>query len=214
MKTDALIDLLARHDEGITPTPAAQRWLLGVGFGAALAALLVWSVLGWNPQLVHTARSDPRFWLKLFLPMAWAAAGCVLSAQAAIPGCPVRRVWPAMLWPWLLLSAIAAVVWSTAPPALQTVLLWGSTWKVCSASIALTAAPVFGASLWVMRGLAPTRLRLAGSLCGLLAGGIGASIYALHCPELAAPFVAIWYAIGMLFWVVIGALVGPKVLRW
>jgi hypothetical protein len=214
MKTDVLIDLLARHDVGIAPTRPAPRWLLGVGLGSALALLFVWGVLGWNPQLLHDARSDPRFWLKLFLPLAWGLAGCILSAQAAIPGREVRRVWPAVLLPWLVLGAVAVVVWSNTPAPLQTALIWGSSWKVCSLSIALSAAPVFGASLWVMRGLAPTRLRLAGSLCGLLAGGVGASIYALHCPELAAPFVAIWYALGMLFWVAAGALTGPKLLRW
>jgi hypothetical protein len=39
-------------------------------------------------------------------------------------------------------------------------------------------------------------------------------VYALHCPELAAPFIAIWYVIGMAAPVVLGAALGPRLLRW
>ena len=65
-----------------------------------------------------------------------------------------------------------------------------------------------------MKGLAPTRLRWAGAAAGLLAGAGGALVYALHCPEMAAPFIGIWYLLGMLIPTTIGALVGPRVLRW
>jgi len=47
-----------------------------------------------------------------------------------------------------------------------------------------------------------------------LAGSIAALVYALHCPELAAPFIAVWYVLGILVPVAIGALIGPNVLRW
>jgi len=39
-------------------------------------------------------------------------------------------------------------------------------------------------------------------------------VYAFHCPELALPFLAIWYVAGMALPVVAGALLGPRVLRW
>jgi hypothetical protein len=39
-----------------------------------------------------------------------------------------------------------------------------------------------------MRGLAPTRLALAGTAAGRLAGTIGAPVYCLHYPELGAPY--------------------------
>ena len=53
------------------------------------------------------------------------------------------------------------------------------------------------AALGALREMAPTRLRLAGAAAGALAGGAGAAVYALHCPELGAPFVAVWYVLGM-----------------
>jgi hypothetical protein len=65
-----------------------------------------------------------------------------------------------------------------------------------------------------MKGLAPTRLALAGAAAGLLAGSAGALIYALHCPEMEAPFLAIWYLLGMLIPTAVGAAIGPRLLRW
>jgi hypothetical protein len=74
--------------------------------------------------------------------------------------------------------------------------------------------PAFVAVLWAMKGLAPTRLRLAGAGAGLLAGALGALVYTLHCPELAAPFLGVWYVLGILIPAAFGAVVGPRVLRW
>ncbi|HSV58580.1 MAG TPA: NrsF family protein, partial [Variovorax sp.] len=70
------------------------------------------------------------------------------------------------------------------------------------------------AALLALKGLAPTRPALAGAAAGIMAGGAGATVYALHCPELAAPFLAVWYVAGMLIPVVAGALIGPRLLRW
>ena len=47
-----------------------------------------------------------------------------------------------------------------------------------------------------------------------MAGGAGAAVYALHCPELDAPFLAVWYVLGILMPVAAGALLGPRLLRW
>jgi hypothetical protein len=43
---------------------------------------------------------------------------------------------------------------------------------------------------------------------------MGALAYALHCPEVAAPFLGVWYVAGMLIPTIAGALLGPIVLRW
>ncbi|MFY8018220.1 MAG: NrsF family protein, partial [Inhella sp.] len=42
----------------------------------------------------------------------------------------------------------------------------------------------------------------------------GAGAYALACTELAVSFVAAWYTVGMLMTGALGALLGPRVLRW
>jgi len=57
-------------------------------------------------------------------------------------------------------------------------------------------------------------LRLTGAAAGLAAGASAATLYGLHCPEVSALFVLIWYSLGMLVAAAIGALAGPRVLRW
>jgi hypothetical protein len=39
-------------------------------------------------------------------------------------------------------------------------------------------------------------------------------VYGLHCPELATPFLGVWYVIGVLIPTLVGMAIGPKVLRW
>lgn len=81
-------------------------------------------------------------------------------------------------------------------------------------SILLLSLPAGGGMLLVMRQLAPTRLRLAGAAAGLVAGSGAALVYTLHCPELALPFVALWYLGGMLLPALLGAIIGPRLLVW
>jgi hypothetical protein len=101
-----------------------------------------------------------------------------------------------------------------ASPQNRASLILGHTAAVCPFLIALLAAPLLIALLWVMRSLAPTQLRWAGAASGFTAGSIGALVYTLHCPELAPPFFAIWYLLGMLIPAAIGAALGPRLLRW
>ena len=93
-------------------------------------------------------------------------------------------------------------------------MIFSGTWKTCTLNITLLALPLFGAGLWVIKGLAPTRPAWAGASCGLLAGATAATVYALHCPEMAAPFLAVWYVLGFATPAVLGALLGPRLLRW
>jgi hypothetical protein len=90
----------------------------------------------------------------------------------------------------------------------------GKTAVVCPFLITLVAAPLFFSFLWVLRELAPTRLRLAGAAAGFAAGSLGALVYSLHCPELAAPFLGTWYLIGMLIPTALGAWLAPRLVRW
>lgn len=65
-----------------------------------------------------------------------------------------------------------------------------------------------------MRSLALTGLRLSESGAGLFAGATGAVAYCFHCPEPETPFIAFRYLPGMLIPALIGALIGPRLLRW
>jgi hypothetical protein len=114
----------------------------------------------------------------------------------------------------MVMWIFAATVLLTAPAQNRSHLLFGTTAAVCPFLIALVAAPLFIAFLWFLRGLAPTRLRLAGAAAGFAAGSLGALVYSLHCPELAAPFLGTWYLLGMLIPTSLGAWLGPRLIRW
>ena len=78
----------------------------------------------------------------------------------------------------------------------------------------MLSLPLLIGAFWVLRGLAPTRLTLAGTAAGLAAGALGSLVYSFHCTESAMPFVAIWYTLGVLVPGLIGAIAGRFVLRW
>jgi hypothetical protein len=93
--------------------------------------------------------------------------------------------------------------------------MWlGHSWMVCPWIVLALALPIFAGLLWSFRRFAPTRLRAAGAAAGLTAGAWGAAIYCLHCPEVTAIFVLTWYSLGVLLAAGLGAVLGPRLLRW
>jgi hypothetical protein len=55
---------------------------------------------------------------------------------------------------------------------------------------------------------------VTGAVAGLLAGALGATVYATHCTDDSPLFVAIWYTQAIGFMALGGMLVGQYVLRW
>jgi hypothetical protein len=73
--------------------------------------------------------------------------------------------------------------------------------------------PLAGLFALARRG-APVRPRLTGLAAGIGAAGLATVAYALHCPEDAVPFLATWYPLAMAVAGGLGALAGPRLLRW
>jgi hypothetical protein len=213
MKTDDLVSMLATGLTPVEPRAAARRFGIALGWATFGSSLLMAVWLGVRTDLAQAAAA-PMFWVKLAFPAALVAGGLVAALRLARPGASLGSVPLALAAPVLALWALATVVLVAAEPAQRSGLVMGETWAECPVSILALAAPAFVAVLWAMRGLAPTRLALAGAVAGLLAGAIGALVYALHCPELAAPFLGMWYVAGIAAATLIGALVGPRILRW
>jgi hypothetical protein len=213
MKTDELIALLATEAQPV-PRHAARRHL-ALALAAALPLSIAIMALGYGvrPGLLASL-AGPMAWVKILLPVAIGASGFLAVQRLARPGVRVRGAWLGIVLPIVVLWAAGAMVWLGAPPQDRDALLWGSTWRTCVFNIALIALPVFVAAIVALRGLAPTRPALAGAAAGALAGGAGAAVYALHCPELGVPFLAVWYVLGMALPVVVGAILGRALLRW
>jgi hypothetical protein len=177
----------------------------------ALVVLTVW--LGVQP--LASAVGASWFWMKAGYSLALAMAGFLLLVRVARPG---ARLGPA----WLVVGALAlAAIWMMAAhAAMRTPIrsqphLWlGDTWRVCPWRILALAGPIYLVVALGLRRLAPTRLALAGGAAGLLAGGLAAVVYGLYCQESTAPFVAVWYSVGIAGCALIGALTGPRLLHW
>ena len=213
VKTDDLVAMLATGAIPVAPAATAQRYALALGWGAFGATLLMAIFLGVRRDLA-AAVYLPFFWVKLAFP-TWLAAGALFAAtRLSRPGVRLGRLPAALLAPILAIWLLAAFDLMNAAPSERSVLIMGNTWVVCPFLVALLSLPLFVAAMWAMKGLAPTRLGLAGGAAGLLAGAMATMVYALHCPEMAAPFLAIWYVLGMLIPTVAGLLLGPWLLRW
>jgi hypothetical protein len=213
MRTEDLIEALAADTPAATAGFTARRLGLAalVGGLAAFALLLAW--LGLRPDL-HTAMAGVFFWIKLAYTAAFALAGGALAERFGRPGGTARSRWLLVIVPIAILALIAvAVSLGRSPVELRHDWL-GWSWSVCPFRIIALAAPVFAAALWAFRRLAPTRLALAGFAAGLMAGGVGASVYCLFCRENTALFVVTWYSLGVLACGGLGALLGPRLLRW
>jgi len=213
MKTEDLVTMLATGEATVEENAAARRYTTAIGWGAFGATLLMAVFLGVRADLAAAALL-PMFWAKMVFSCALAAASTIAALCLARPGSRLARVKMALAAPILAMWLLAAFTLAGAPRELWPDMFFGRTWASCPLLIAMLSFPTFVAAAWAMKGLAPTRLRLAGAAIGLLAGTVGAVVYCLHCPELAAPFVGTWYLFGMLIPTSAGALLGPWLLRW
>ena len=213
MKTDELVTLLATGAGAAEPDATARRYLTALGWGAFGATLLMAILVPVRPDIDAAARL-PMFWIKLAFPASVAVGGLFAALRLSRPGAWLGWVSGALVAPVFAMWLLTAYVLLGAPLPERADLVMGRTWKYCLFYVPMLSAPVLVATLWAMKGLAPTRLTLAGAAAGLLAGAIGALVYALHCPEMEAPFLGVWYVAGMLIPTAVGALLGPIVLRW
>jgi hypothetical protein len=213
MKTDDLIAMLARDAGAVRPDRGGRRFALALAVAVPCSALLMLATLGINPALDRYVEL-PNFWMKVLFVLALAAIGLVVARRLSRPGVKLGRAPQALAVPVLAVWAIAVATLAPDDAAQRAEAFFGQTWTVCPLLIAMLSVPIFAATTWAMRGLAPTRLRLAGAAAGLLSGAAGALVYCLHCPELAAPFVGFWYLLGVLIPTGIGALLGRRLLQW
>jgi hypothetical protein len=215
MRTDELIAILAG---ATTPTPrgrARQRLLLACAVGLLGAALLVFGshILPAKHDFSTVILTAP-FWMKPAYA-AWLAVGAFMLVDAmGRPGAKPDAGRLVAAAAFAAIAGLAAVNLVLTAPEHRMQAIMGSSWWFCPIAIVISAIPALIAVMIALRNMAPTQLVRAGLAAGLLAGGVGASVYALWCRETTAAFVAVWYTIGIVACGGVGALLGPLVLRW
>jgi hypothetical protein len=215
MKTDELIAMLATGPSStaeLRQSNARQfAWQLTAGGAAALVLMVL--VFGVRTD-VQQAMALPMFWFKLLFTAVLAGTGLWGLRRLTLPGKKTASLPLAVAFPVLLLWAAATAALLSTPSAQWSTQLLGTTWNQCPVNIALLAVPGLWLALRSAKLGAPTRLRATGAAAGLLAGSVAAFFYAWHCPEMAVPFLAVWYVLGIAIPTLAGALLGSRVLRW
>jgi len=210
MNTENLIRVLTA--DAARPVIGIRRLLGGaLGVGAAVSLVLFRLLLKPRPDLAQAMHGEP-FLSKavIVLLLAITAGGLLASVARPLPAPTLRRL---ALAPMLL--AIAVVVeLASIPPGAWLSRVSGPNVLHCLASIPVLSLPPAFCLFLAMRRGAPASTSLAGAIAGLAAAGVGASFYALACPEDSPLFVALWYSLAIGLVTLLGSLAGRRWLRW
>jgi hypothetical protein len=192
--------------------PIGRLLSIAIVGGVALSALLFLATLHARPDIA-AAVLTPAFCFKLVVTLALAVTSSALLSTVARP-------WPrprshGLLWlaPVLLVAGVLYELF-TVPSNTWSVRLIGHNASHCLSLIPMLSLAPAASLLIALRRGAPARPRLAGAIAGLVSGALGASLYALTCPDDSALFVATWYTIAIAVVSVVSAFIGGRVLRW
>jgi hypothetical protein len=210
MKTNDLISALAA--DNATRAASVERWLLLALLAATAVSVVLFSLMLGPRADIAVAAGQFGFWFKFAVTLTLAATAGVVATRLVRPGAEVAAVALGVA-PLLLAAAVAAELTQVAP-AMRVTKLVGTTWQSCLTFIPLLSAPILFAALVALRHGAPTRPALTGAVAGLLAGGLGATVYASYCVEDSAFFLMTWYSLAIAIVALVGSAAGARLLRW
>jgi hypothetical protein len=213
MKTDELIDMLGTNIEPVKGGQLRDTLLIALAVGAVAALCLMLAIFGAPAE----ALGGEYFGLKvlaLAFTLGLVAAGASFLIRAARPGEPGRR--PLVLIGLLFLAILSAGGGALVltHPAAWGGMVFGPQWAVCLICIPLFSIAPFASLIWALRKGAPTNLTSTGAITGLVAGALGATVFAFHDPGGSIPFIVLWYGGPIVLCALVGAILGPRLLRW
>jgi hypothetical protein len=213
MTTDDLIARLTGELKPVSRLAVFKRVGIGLGLSLVVSSVLMYFWLGMRPDMM-TATGTMMFWTKFAYTLILAVAGTWAVKRIAYPLGSIRVSLALMAGTIVVMIVLALAKMAITPPDQYMAMMKGNTVDVCTRNIVLLSLPLLVGAFWVLRGLAPTRLTVAGAAAGLAAGAIASLVYSFHCDESAMPFIAVWYTLGILIPGLIGAIAGRFVLRW
>jgi len=214
MRTDELINTLVA-DHAMQPGPKLVRHglVMAIIGGLAISSALFSLTLGMRPDIL-SALSTWRFDLKLSVNLVLVIAAAWVALRLSSPTTTPLSAMRALLVPALLLLAAVVYELVTVPSPEWLARAMGINASMCFMSIiSLSLVPLMGV-IYALRQGAPSSPAVAGAVGGLLAGAVGATVFAMHCTNDSPLFVAIWYALAIGLVATVGLLAGQYVLRW
>jgi hypothetical protein len=212
MRHDDFIHALV-EDHGTKPD--ANRFSLGIvaASGMAFSLLVFFAFLGIRADFAN-AMYDPHVVFKFIFAASLAGSLVPLVKASLRPEAKAALLLPYLSIPAFVLAGGIAFQLSTSPADFWLSGMIGRYPGSCLKSIPVLAIGPLVVLMVVLHGGATTRPVLSGAVAGGVAGGIAAFIYALHCPDDSALFVALWYSLAIGITSLAGALAGARYLRW
>ncbi len=214
MRTNDLIDkLVLDHAAHPAPRPIAHSLGKAVVGGLAICAVPLFLSVGIRPDIL-AALGTWRFDLKLGSSLLLVVVAGWAALRLSRPTTSSASVVPALLAPTLLLCAAVAYELIMVPASAWPSRAMGANGVMCLASIvALSVIPLVVVT-YALRLGAPVSPAVMGAVVGLLAGGLGATVFATHCTDDSPLFVAIWYVLAIGLMSMFGLLIGRHAFRW
>ena len=211
MKTDDLIEMLSTNLEPVKRGDLRRTLALTLAAGGLAAIVLMLVTVGIRPD---GSWFSGYLFLKLLFMAILIGCGWVLLGKLIRPDQDGRIQYVLIAGAFLAIVAAGVCALAFRPSAARSGMVMGTEWGTCALCIPLFAILPFAGLIWALRRGAPTKLRRTGAIAGLVAGALGAVAYAFHCPDDSLPFIALWYGAMVGFCSLIGALLGPRLLRW
>lgn len=211
MRTDDLIKLLTED----APVRSKLGKVLGLAVlaGVAVSVLLLLLTLGLRHDLgvqIETARVA----FKIVETLCLALASLRLVFLVGRPGASLKGAALSLLLPAGLLVAASAIELSVLPRQDWLPSLVGTFPQFCMVFVPLFSTAPLVALMVALKQSAPENPTVAGAIAGLAAGGIGAAVYAWHCPDDSPLFLATWYVLAIALVSIVGSALGSRLLRW
>ena len=213
MKTDDLVAVLSTNVEPVRRGLVGRTISIAVAGAAVVALGIMLAVLGLRADLT-TTRATIFMLLKIAFALAVIGVAMRYLLRLARPGAERGTSPLTIVVPFAAIALLGAINLGFAPSSHWATMIVGDEWLECLLSIPIIAIVPFAVIIFAVRRAAPTNLVRTGAVAGLVAGGVSAVAYALHCTDDSLPFVAVWYGATIVLCTLAGAALGPRLLRW
>ena len=213
MRTDELVAMLSANVEPVERGLVGRAIAIAVSAGAVIALGLMFVGLGVRADIT-TTRAVIFLLLKVAFALVVVGVAVRYLTRLARPGAQQGISPFTIVLPFAAIALLGAINLGSTPSAHWNSMILGNEWLECLLSIPIIAIVPFAVTIFAVRRAAPTNLVRAGAVAGLVAGGISAMAYAVHCTTDSLPFVAVWYGATIVLCTLAGAALGPRLLRW
>ena len=212
MRTDQLIDSLAANLQPVDRSRVSRRLCIALAIG--LAASIGEILLFIGPYQGLDGRGLVGLFSQLPLTFGIVVITAIFLFRSTHPGVEVRGVPALASFPVGAIVAFAAVGLMLTHRFDSVGMTVDNSSLACLLYIPLFAIVPFTAVAWALRTGAPTHLVRAGAAAGLISGALSASACALPCANNQYVAVALCHGLALEICAGLGAIVGPRILRW